>query len=235
MPVDRIKLQPKSVRARSTRSSSPSKSLATPAKAKPSPRKRQTKAQKEANLASTNAANASLQSALDDAASNAAAEESHEPSLEPSPELNGEETDVAESEAPGSLVEGIYDETAEVIYHETPRVEVSRPLNMNGTRESIHDLVTMETPTRAVSPPVVTENTRQMLETARRMVDEANALEFSPKISRKRRVEEVEPSDIEDELPIQTTKKARVLEEKLKREQVRTRALVGVTATLAIA
>jgi hypothetical protein len=34
---------------------------------------------------------------------------------------------------------------------------------------------------------------------------------------------------------VQPAKKAKVLEEKLKREKVRTRALVGVTATLAIA
>ena len=46
---------------------------------------------------------------------------------------------------------------------------------------------------------------------------------------------DIETDDIDAELPVQPAKKAKVLEEKLKREKVRTRALVGVTATLAIA
>ena len=57
----------------------------------------------------------------------------------------------------------------------------------------------------------------------------------SVKAARKRKVEQVETDDIDAELPVQPAKKAKVLEEKLKREKVRTRALVGVTATLAIA
>jgi hypothetical protein len=79
------------------------------------------------------------------------------------------------------------------------------------------------------------EDTEQMLETAKRMVEEARALEGSPRISRKRKAPEPESSDIDADLPIQPTKKARILEEKLKREKVRTRAVLGMTATLAIA
>jgi hypothetical protein len=81
------------------------------------------------------------------------------------------------------------------------------------------------------------DDTEKMLETAKRMVEEAKALDGEPstKAARKRKAEEVETDDIDAELPVQPAKKAKVLEEKLKREKVRTRALVGVTATLAIA
>lgn len=203
MPREKSKLKPltdKSARARSTRSMSPSK-IASPVKSKASPRKRQTKAMKEANLANANAASASLQSALDDAASTAAADESPVPDA-----MDGE----------------------------TVKVEVDQAVEVHGTTETTHTNVTVEMP--AHSPDLtLPEDAESMLETARRMVEEAKALESSPKASRKRKVEELEPSDIDAELPIQPAKKARVLEEKLKREKVRTRALVGVTATLAIA
>ncbi len=67
LPADKVKVPAslKGSRSRGMRSVSPSKS--TPARAKASPRKRQTKAQKEANIAHAEAASASLQSALDDA------------------------------------------------------------------------------------------------------------------------------------------------------------------------
>lgn len=191
------------------RSQSPSK-IASPVKTKASPRKRQTKAQKEAAIANANAASASLQSALDDAASTAGA--SSTTAVEPqtpstaSPALNGEMV----------------------------RVEVDQSVDIQGNTETTHTNVTVEMPAGSPELPLP-RDTEKMLETAKKMVEEAKALESSPKISRKRKVEEVEPSDLDAELPVQPAKKARVLEEKLKREKVRTRALVGVTATLAIA
>lgn len=209
LPSDKTKLPAptKTPRSRSTRSSSPTKAAvaATPSKkTNSSPRKRQTKAQKEANIAHANAASASLQSALDDAAS------------------------VAETEpkagSPG----------ASRLVDETVKVEVDQSVEVEGTTETTHTNVTVEMPAGSPELPLP-EDTEKMLETARKMVEEAKTLESSPKLARKRKAQDPEPSDIDAELPAQPAKKARVLEEKLKREKVRTRAVLGVTATLAIA
>jgi hypothetical protein len=198
MPASKPPPSAKAARSRSTRSASPSK-IASPIKPKASPRKRQTKAMKEANEANAQAASATLQSALEDAASTVA----------PSPSVDGEKVKVG--------VE--------------PRVDV------NGDTETTRTNVTAQMPAGSPELPLP-EDTEQMLETAKRMVEEAKGLENgepSMKAARKRKVEEVETDDIDAELPVQPAKKAKVLEEKLKREKVRTRALVGVTATLAIA
>ena len=199
MPSGKLKLAPSTgKRARSTRSVSPSK-IASPVKAsKASPRKRQTKAMKEANAAHATAASEALQSALDDAVSSTAVQD--------------------------DSVDG-----AEIV-----KVEVEQSVDINGETETTHTNVTVEMPTG--SPDLqMPENAEHMLEVAKKMVEQAKMLESSPKMSRKRKVEEIEPSDIDAEMPVQPAKKAKILEEKLKREKVRTRALVGVTATLAIA
>ncbi|KIV87575.1 hypothetical protein PV11_03110 [Exophiala sideris] len=212
LPTENTMLAPpvKAPRARSIRSASPSKMIGTPAKAGKavSPRKRQTKAQKEANLAHANAASASLQSALDDAASVA--------DTETRPELA----------APLDLAPAAHDETV--------KVQVDQSVEVDGTTETTHTNVTVEMPAGSPELPLP-EDTEKMLETARKMVEEAKTLEASPKVTRKRKAQEAEPSDIDAEMPLQPAKKARILEEKLKREKVRTRAVLGVTATLAIA
>jgi hypothetical protein len=199
MAAGKLKLAPSTgKKGRSIRSVSPSK-IATPVKAgKASPRKRQTKAMKEANLANANAASAALQSTLDDAASSTAVQ--------------------------GERLDGV----------ETVKVEVDQSVEINGDTETTHTNVTVEMPVGSSELPLP-DDTEGMLETAKRMVDSAKTLDSSPKVSRKRKVDEIEPSDIDAEMPVQPAKKAKVLEEKLKREKVRTRALVGVTATLAIA
>lgn len=117
---------------------------------------------------------------------------------------------------------------------EIVKVEVEQSVDINGETETTHTNVTVEMPT-GLPDLQMPENAEHMLEVAKKMVEEAKTLESSPKMSRKRKVEEIEPSDIDAEMPVQPAKKAKILEEKLKREKVRTRALVGVTATLAIA
>jgi hypothetical protein len=208
LPSDNLKLPPpgRTPGRGSTRLRSQSPSkIASPIKTKASPRKRQTKAQKEAAIANAHAASASLQSALDDAASTAGASSST--AVEPqTPTLDGE----------------------------VVKVQVDQSVDVQGNTETTHTNVTVEMPAGSPELPLP-KDTEKLLEMAKKMVEEAKSLEASPKVSRKRKVEEVEPSDLDAELPIQPAKKARVLEEKLKRETVRTRALVGVTATLAIA
>lgn len=198
----------KGPKSRSTRSASPSK-IASPAKRASSvatPRKRQTKAAKEANIADANAASAALQSALDDAASTI--------------EVHSVNGDIA-------------------------KVEVDSGIDVNGdmgtthrsvTTATVHRSVTVEMPAGSPELPLP-QDAENMLETAKKMVEDARALEAEslPRATRKRKVEEVEPEELDADLPAQPAKKAKVLEEKLKREKVRNRALVGVTATLAIA
>jgi hypothetical protein len=221
LPTDKAKA-PASTKGRSrgVRSVSPSKS--TPARAKASPRKRQTKAQKEANIAHAEAASATLQSALEDAASVAQSVLNDTPMPEATSKLDSPETTLLPS-PPTTNTES-----------EMVKVEVDQKVEVQGNTEVTHTNVTIEMPAGAPELPLP-EDTEKMLETARKMVQEAKTLEGSPKISRKRKTAEPEPSDIDAELPAQPAKKARVLEEKLKREKVRTRAVLGVTATLAIA
>jgi len=179
------------------RSSSPTK-IASPTKSsKSSPRKRQTKAMKEAAIANANAASETLQSALNDAASIAA-----------------EEPATAESD-------------------EQVKAEVEQSDDVTATTETTHATITIEIPARSAQMPLPSD-TEAMIEAAKKMVEEAKALEGSPKLTRKRKAKEVEPDDIDAEIPVQPAKKVKVLEEKLKRGKVRTRALVGVAATLTI-
>ena len=214
IPLDKVKLPPpgRTPGRGSTRlrSASPSKNT-TPARPKASPRKRQTKAQKEAAIANANAASESLQSALNDAASTAGAESTTsggEPQETPatSPSLSGE----------------------------VVKVEVDQEVAVKAGTETTHTNVTIEMPAGSpqLPPP---EDAEQMLETARRMVEEAKQLESSPKITKKTKAEDVDPAELDAELPQQPAKKARVLEESLKREKVRNRALFGVAATLTVA
>lgn len=217
-----VKLSPPSTvskRGRGARASSPSKSAATPGKVTSPKKKRQTKKEKEANTAFANAASATLQSALDDALSIA------EGTPAPESVTNEEEvTPDVDGEAPAEDHES------------TVRVEVDQEVEINGDTEVTHTNVVVEMPAGSPELPLP-EDTEAMLEKAKQMVEEAKALEASPiaKNSRKRKVEEVEPSDIDNELPMQPAKRAKVLEEKYKRERVRTRAVFGVAASLAVA
>ena len=91
-------------------------------------------------------------------------------------------------------------------------------------------------------PPA--EDTQAMIAQAQKMVEEANKLQqqdataesSSPKAAKKRKSDDVEEDEEENaDKPAQPTKKARVLEDKLRKERVRNRALVGVTAALTLA
>jgi hypothetical protein len=117
---------------------------------------------------------------------------------------------------------------------ETVKVEVDQEVEVQGNTEITHTNVIVEMPAGSPELPLP-EDTEKMLETAKRMVEEAKQLETSPKAARKRKVDDVEPSDLDGELPQQPAKKARILEESLKREKVRNRALFGVAATLTVA
>lgn len=119
---------------------------------------------------------------------------------------------------------------------ERVKIEVDTAVDVNGDIETNQTRVTVEMPLGSSELPIP-EDTEKLLETSKEMVIEARKLEAesSGKSSRKRKADELDEEDIDAELPTQPTKKAKVLEDRLKREKVRSRALVGVTATLAIA
>lgn len=226
-----VRLSPPSTvskRGRGARLSSPSKSTATPVKGASPKKKRQTKKEKEANTAFANAASATLQSALDDALSIAEGT--------PAPESEIETNDAEEEEEAPLAVDGAANVPAEDHEESKVRVQVDQDVEVNGDTEVTHTNVLVEMPAGSPELPLP-EDTEAMLEKARQMVEEAKVLDGSPvaKSSRKRKVEEVELSDIDTELPVQPAKRAKVLEEKYKRERVRTRAVFGVAASLAVA
>ena len=80
------------------------------------------------------------------------------------------------------------------------------------------------------------ERPEEMIETARAMVAEARKADGEGSSSKgKRKADEMdEESDGSADNELQPAKKARLLKEELKKEQVRNRALLGVVATLVV-
>ena len=150
------------------------------------------------------------------------------------------EAAIANAEAASETLQSALNDAASVATEEPKahskgdkvKVAVDQSVDVVGNTETTHTNVTVEMPAGSPDLPLP-DDAEKMLEVAKQMVEEAKTLESSPKISRKRKVEEVEPSDIDAELPIQPAKRAKVLEEKLRREQVRYRAMTGVVAATA--
>ncbi|KAK2806453.1 hypothetical protein FQN50_005871 [Emmonsiellopsis sp. PD_5] len=227
-PIDSAAFAPpQPISRRTRRSVSPSK-VASPSKKSASARKpRQTRAQKEASAASSTAANDFLQSTLKAAAATPLPEES------PEPQTNGEEpAEEAEQEIP--------------VKKSKDRVKV----RVESKTDTVEDVETKTTDV-SVEMPVglpelpLPEDTEQMIAKAKEMVEEATKLQKegeagspSKKDAKKRKSDELAEEEQAGEAaatPAQPAKRAKVLEDKLRRERVRNRALVGVTATLALA
>ncbi|KAK2882653.1 hypothetical protein FQN49_000127 [Arthroderma sp. PD_2] len=215
-------------RGRTRRSASPSKSATGRKMAIP---RKSRRAQKESNVS----ASTSLQTSLDAAAASPIAERPEEE--EESKELNGHKDDDAEERT--TLVKRPKDNVT---------VEVESKVDSIDEVETTTTNVTVQMPVGLADLPMP-ENTEKMLETAKEMVEEATKLQeeqnedeeagapsSSKKASKKRKAEElvVESEDGGAEDP-HAMKRAKVLENKLRSERVRNRALFGVTATLAMA
>ena len=190
------------------RAGSPGK--ATPAKVA-SPRKRVTKAVKEANAAAARQASENLQATLDSAASIADSE-----SVEP-PSVNGEKPT---------------EESDKVT------VNVDSTVEVNGDTETTHTQVQVKMPADSAELPLP-ETTEEMIATAKEMVEEAQKLEgeSSKSGSGKRKAEVLEADEEGDEKTgreAQPAKKAKVMEQEIMKQKVRNRAIFGVAATLAI-
>ncbi|KAI9772525.1 MAG: hypothetical protein M1840_000730 [Geoglossum simile] len=192
-------------RARARRSVSPSK-MATPHRKLASPRKRTSKATNAANAANAaNEADALAASAtLQEALSKAA-------SATFPPACKGEDGQPSDSEK--------------------AKVEVDSTVEVNGNVETKHTTVKVELPADSPDFPLP-ESTQEMIAKAKEMVDEAIKLEVDlpAKTSSKRKVEE----DEEEDEGKPKSKKTKGLEDALKREKVKTKALIGLSATLAI-
>lgn len=222
-------------RSRSRRSASPAK-LSSPKKTT-SPRKsRVPRATKESSAAASTAASASLQSALDTAASVADSE-----SVDGTVETNGVVPEEKETKTKKGSTRA-KKQTSAPVADEKVRVNVESTTDVKDEIETTQTNVSVEMPVSLPDLPPAAD-TEQMIAQAKQMVEEATKLQeaeaeaessASPKANKKRKSDEVEDEE-GAEPSAQPTKKARVLEDKLRRERVRNRALVGVTATLALA
>lgn len=214
-----VKLPPhtssiRATRGRSTRSVSPSK-MATPSRKIATPRKaRATRGRSEAMKAEDiflSSANESPSSAL---------------------VKNG----IKESDSVASSVNGDVKETQDgEIKSETVRIEVKETVEQKGDSEVTTTNVQIDVP---ASHPELREpeDPAKMIEEAKRMVEEARELDAGAGLtSSKRKVEEVlDEEDLQLERPSKLTKKLYTTEQKLTKEKVTRRALVGLTVMAAL-
>ena len=119
--------------------------------------------------------------------------------------------------------------------HEKVTVEVDSAIEINGDTETTRTNVKVEMPASSPDLPLP-ESTEAMIAKAKEMVEEARKLEGeSSKRPSKRKAEELDDEeDEEKDNELQPAKKARLLQQDIKKERVRNRALFGVAATLAI-
>lgn len=108
-------------------------------------------------------------------------------------------------------------------------------MEITGDTETTTTNVKIEMPAGSKDMPMP-EDVEEMMETAKKMVEAANEIDGgeSSSASKKRKAEELEESDEEGDNELQPAKKARLLEQQLKKEKVRNRAMFGVAATLAV-
>lgn len=220
-----------SQRTRRGRSASPGKKAASPRK----PRK--TRAAKEASVEDASAASASLQTALEMTASTADVGSANG-TVEPSVEEYVEEKVVSVTPTSKKKVAAIPEE--DEVEEEKVKVDVKTTADTVADVRTTQATISVEMPFSLPEAPS-TEDTKKMIAKAKEMVEEAikgQATEgeaSSPKGAKKRKTDVLSEDEEDDEASALRAKRAKVLEEKLKRERVRNRALVGITAVFALA
>ena len=119
---------------------------------------------------------------------------------------------------------------------EKVRVEVESNVEVKGDSETTTTNVKIEMPSGTAELPLP-ESPEEMIAKAKEMVEEAKKIDGEgSSLGSKRKADELDDELDEEEADdqLQPAKRARLLEQKLKKEKVRNRALIGVTATLAI-
>ncbi|KAL9101980.1 MAG: hypothetical protein Q9163_002809 [Psora crenata] len=115
-------------------------------------------------------------------------------------------------------------------------VDVESTFERKGDTERTITNVKIEMPKDAAEMPLP-ESPEKMIEKAKEMVEQARTIDGNARpSSSKRKAEELDDDDTDEsgDSELQPAKKARFLEQQLKKEKVRNRALIGVAATLVI-
>ena len=117
------------------------------------------------------------------------------------------------------------------------RVDVESTVEKKGQVETTTTNVKIEMPKDSAELPLP-ESPEEMIGKAKQMVEEAQKLDGDAEpSSRKRKAEELEEdgdTDEDGDSELQPAKRARLLEQQVKKEKVRNRALMGVAATMVI-
>jgi hypothetical protein len=147
----------------------------------------------------------------------------------------GGEAKAAAPKSSKALIENLENgvATSSAVKDDIVRVEVEEIVEKNKDTETVRTSVTVALPASHPDLPIP-ETTEGVIDKAKSMVEEGRKLEQTKaKTSKKRKASgNVSKEDVEAS---QSSKKTKTgLEEKLMTERVRTRALVGLTATLAI-
>ena len=124
---------------------------------------------------------------------------------------------------------------SESVDGEKVRVDVESVTKVNGDTESTTTKVKIEMPGGSADLPLP-ENPEEMIQKAKEMVEEAKRLdgESSSRVSKRKAEELDEDEDAAGTNDLQPAKRARLLEQQLKKEKIRERALIGVVATMMI-
>jgi len=140
--------------------------------------------------------------------------------------------------ADSTASEAVKEETSEEVSEPVVKVKVDTDVEVNGDIETTHTHVQVEMPAGSPELPLP-EDTEAMIAKAKEMVEAAvKGQELAVSTSSKqlkRKAEEVEEEVGEEEETLEPApaKKAKV-DSALKKERVKTRALIGLSATLAI-
>lgn len=118
---------------------------------------------------------------------------------------------------------------------ETVRVEVDETTQKQGEIETTTTAVKVDVPAEHPQMPLP-EDPQQMIAEARKMVEAANKAEGASSSSLlKRKADDAELEDPEDKaMEVQPAKRNKNLEEQLRKEKVKSKAYMGLSATLAI-